>query len=277
VRSVLAGTTPVVVDATRGFRTDAFARAADGLGAGRRYTSVVPTQLHRLLDGAVGVAALRQFDAVLVGGAATPRPLLDRARAAGVPVVRTFGASETSGGCVYDGVPLDGVRVRTDDGGHVLVAGPVLASGYLGRPDLDALALPVLDGERWWRSGDLGEVRDGRLTVLGRADDVIVTGGVKVAPAAVERPLVELPGVREASVVGLPDAAWGQAVTAVVVPPRGSAAPTLDEVRRHVTERLGAAAAPRDLLVVPTMPLRGPGKIDRRAVAELAAARRTTP
>lgn len=277
VRSVLAGTTPVVVDGAGGFRPDAFARAVAGLPGGRRYTSLVPTQLHRLLDDPAGADALRGFDAVLVGGAATPGPLLDRAREADVAVVRTFGASETCGGCVYDGVPLDGVRVRTDDDGHVLVTGPVLASGYLGRPDLDAPAFPVVDGERWWRSGDLGEVRDGRLRVLGRADDVLVTGGVKVAPAAVERALVELPGVREASVVGLPDDAWGQAVTAVVVVAPGSTAPTLDEVRRHVAERLGAEAAPRTVVVVPSLPLRGPGKIDRRAVAELAAARRTTP
>ena len=277
-RSVLAGTDPVVA-APGGFRPDAFAADAARLTGPRRYVSLVPTQLYRLLDdGGTGLAALATFDAVLLGGAATSSALLTRAAAAGVTVTTTYGMSETCGGCVYDGAPLDGVSVRQGGDGRVLIAGPVLATGYLGRPDLDAQAFLDLDGERWFRTSDVGEVdRDlrgaDRLTVLGRVDDMLVTGGAKVSPAAVERLVAELPGVGEVCVVGVPDAEWGQAITAVLVAADGARLPSLESVRAHVTRSLGAPAAPRRLVVVDRLPVRGPGKTDRRAVAELAAAR----
>ena len=277
-RSVLAGTDPVVA-APGGFRPDAFAADAARLTGPRRYVSLVPTQLYRLLDdGGTGLAALATFDAVLLGGAATSSALLTRAAAAGVTVTTTYGMSETCGGCVYDGAPLDGVSVRQGGDGRVLIAGPVLATGYLGRPDLDAQAFLDLDGGRWFRTSDVGEVdRDlrgaDRLTVLGRVDDMLVTGGAKVSPAAVERLVAELPGVGEVCVVGVPDAEWGQAITAVLVAANGARLPSLESVRAHVTRSLGAPAAPRRLVVVDRLPVRGPGKTDRRAVAELAAAR----
>lgn len=274
VRSVLAGTGPTVLPPGP-FRADRFAAAvaaAVGTGpAGPWYTSLVPTQLVRLLDDAAGTSALRRFDAVLVGGAATARSLLDRAREAGVRVVTTYGMTETCGGCVYDGRPLDGVDVRLDATGRVWLAGPVLAVGYRGRPHLDAETFTVdADGRRWLRTGDLGHLADGVLTVTGRADDVLVTGGVNVAPGPVEDLLTGLPGIREACVVGVPDAEWGQTVVAVlVVGPDGP--PPLAELRRYVADRLGAAAAPRRVVVVPALPLRGPGKPDRRAAAALAS------
>jgi len=275
VRSLLAGTEPVLA-APGGFRPESFAADAARLTGPRRYVSLVPTQLHRLLDDAgAGLAGLTTFDAVLLGGAASSPALLARAKAAGVRVTTTYGMSETCGGCVYDGVPLDGVRTRVDDDGRVLLAGPVLATGYLGRPDLDAEAFVVEGGVRWLRTSDLGELTDGRLTVLGRLDDVLVTGGAKVSPAAVERLVAQLPGVGEVCVVGVPDAEWGQAVTAVVVLAAGHTAPTLDSVRSHVTRSLEPPAAPRHLVILDSLPTRGPGKTDRRAVAVLAAARLT--
>jgi O-succinylbenzoic acid--CoA ligase len=262
------------------FRAAGFAQAAAALPPGRRYTSLVPTQLVRLLDDAEGRAALRSFDAVLLGGAAVAPALLERAREAGARVVTTYGMTETCGGCVYDGVPLDGVRVSLDPDRRILLAGPVLADGYLGEPGSGGSAsrLRGLDGfvddegTRWLRTADLGRLSpDGRLDVLGRADDVILTGGVNVAPGPVEHLLATLPGVREACVVGVPDEEWGQAVVAVlVVGPQGP--PSLDSVRALVGQRLGPTAAPRRLLVVPALPLRGPGKPDRRATATLAAA-----
>ncbi|QHT56683.1 AMP-binding protein [Cellulomonas sp. H30R-01] len=272
VRSVLAGTTPVVAP-DGPFRPAAFVEAVGAFGtAERRYTSLVPTQLVRLLDDPAATAALATFDAVLLGGAATAPDVLARARSAGVRAVTTYGMTETCGGCVYDGVPLDGVTVALDDAGRVLLSGPVLADGYRGRPDLDADAFVGLpDGRRALRTSDLGRLEDGVLTVLGRADDVLVTGGAKVAPAAVEAVLGGLDGVREACVVGVPDAEWGQAVVAVVVPRPGDAL-TLDRVREVVAHRLGAPSAPRHLVTVAALPLRGPGKVDRTAVARLAAA-----
>ena len=275
VRSILAGTDPVLAAPGR-FRPDRFATDVARLTGPRRYVSLVPTQLHRLLDDAgPGLAALATFDAVLLGGAVAGPTLLARARGAGVRIVTTYGMSETCGGCVYDGEPLDGVRIRLDDDARILLAGPMLATGYLDRPDLDAETFRTADGVRWLRTSDVGAITMGRLAVLGRLDDMLVTGGAKVAPAAVERLVGELPEVAEVCVVGVPDAEWGQAVTAVVVLTGGAAAPTLDSVRVHVTRNLGAPAAPRHLVVVDRLPTRGPGKTDRRAVAVLAAARLT--
>jgi O-succinylbenzoic acid--CoA ligase len=276
VRSVLAGTDPVAVPPGP-FRAESFAAASARLahGTDRRYTSLVPTQLHRLMASAAGVDALRGYDAVLLGGAAAAPALVADAHAAGIVVVTTYGMSETCGGCVYDGEPLDGVRIDLDPDGRVLIAGAVLAGGYLGRPDLDAQTFVERGGERWLRTTDVGTLDrsahpGGVLTVLGRLDDVLVTGGAKVAPAAVERVLGDLDGVAEACVVGLPDAEWGQAVTAVLVLRPGAKAPDLDLVRARVESRLGRAAAPQHLVVIDALPLRGPGKIDRQATAGLA-------
>jgi O-succinylbenzoic acid--CoA ligase len=259
VRSLLAGYAP----ASRG--AQAFAHAVASMTGPRRYTSLVPTQLLRLLDDPPGLEALRTFDAVLLGGAATPAPLLARALAAGVRVRTTYGMSETAGGCVYDGVPLDGVRVRlVDDVVHL--AGPVLASGY--RLDPAATAAAFVDG--WFRTTDLGALHaDGSLEVLGRADFVINTGGVKVAPSAVEAVLTAQDGVAEACVVDLPSEEWGQLVAAVVVPADPARPPSVDDLRAAVRERLGGPATPKLVRFTEVLPLRGPGKVDRDGVREL--------
>ena len=276
IRSVVAGTAPAVLP------TDRFdpVAAASVLVAARHqdvpvYTALVPTQLHRILarlEDATLPAGLRPWtdvDAILVGGAATAPGLLDRARDVGLRIVTTYGMTETAGGCVYDGVPLTGVRVRVD--GTVHLAGPVLARGYLGRPDLDT-AFQMHDDVRWFRTGDLGTLARGVLHVRGRVDDVVVTGGVKVAPAAVEAALAAVRGVGEVCVVGVPDDEWGQVVTAVVVPARGAPAPTLAALRDAVVPTLGSAAAPRRLVLADALPQRGPGKVDRAAVTRQAAA-----
>lgn len=285
VRSALAGTDAVLVEPPGS--PAALARAVEEARGGRRYAALVPTQLHRVVSQAstgalpAALAALAQLDAVLVGGAAAPRPLLDAARALGLRVVTTYGMTETCGGCVYDGVPLDGVRVAVHDGA-VRIAGPVLARGYLPAPEAGQAPFVVHDGVRWLRTADAGELRDGRLTLLGRLDDVLVTGGVKVRPAAVEAALAAVPGVGEVCVVGVPDAEWGQEVTAVVVPARplrhaqtAGDAVTLVQLREAASRTLGSAAAPRRLVLVDALPQRGPGKVDRSAVARIAAEGRT--
>jgi O-succinylbenzoic acid--CoA ligase len=255
-RSALDDRVPAVLDRGESL--------ADGLGrmpAGdRRYISLVPTQLRRFLG--TEPDALRSFDAVLVGGAATDPGLLERARGAGVAVTTTYGMTETAGGCVYDGRPLDGVRVRTGPDG-VQLAGPVLAMGY--RLDPAATAAAFRDG--WFLTRDAGFLApDGRLTVTGRLDEVVITGGVNVAPAAVEAVLREHPDVDDAVVFGRPDDEWGQRVVAAVVPaPR--AAPNLTALRSWVTDRLGAPAAPRELHTIAAVPALHTGKPDRRAVA----------
>ncbi len=277
VRSLLSGHAPVHVPAEGGFDAAAVAARLAALPPDARpqYGSVVPTQLHRIVDCSErDRRPWADLEAILVGGAATTPALLARARDAGLRVVTTYGATETAGGCVYDGTPLTGTRVRTDDDGVVHLAGPTLARGYLGRPDLDAAAFAEHDGTRWFRTGDLGAVHDGRLRILGRADDVVVTGGVKVAPAAVEALLAGLPGVGQVCVVGVPDEEWGQRVVAVVVPSGADPVPGLEEVRDVVRRTLGSAAAPRRVVLAAGLPERGPGKVDRAAVARLAAADR---
>ena len=260
IRSALAGREPAVL--TRG---ETLAAALARLPAGdRRYTALVPTQLRRYL--ADEPAALASLDGVLVGGAATDPALLAAARAAGVQVRTTYGMSETAGGCVYDAVPLDGVAVRVDDG--VEVAGPVLAHGYRSDPAGTAAAFTAgPDGTVWFRTRDAGALDGaGRLTVHGRLDDVVISGGVNVSPQAVEVVLREHASVADAVVAGLPDPEWGQRVVAAVVAAPG-AVPDLAELRPWVTARLGAAAAPRELTVVDAVPTLHTGKPDRRAVA----------
>jgi O-succinylbenzoic acid--CoA ligase len=265
VRSLLAGFEPRAVRRGQPFARR-FAEAAQTLAAPRRYTSLVPTQLSRMLAGGY-LDALRTFDAVLVGGAAAPAPLLEKARAEGVRVVTTYGMSETCGGCVYDGVPLDGVRVRIT-GGVVELGGPVLASGY--RLDPAATANAFAGG--WFRTTDLGVLHeDGTLEIHGRADFVINTGGVKVAPAAVEAVLAAQPGVAEACVVDLPSAEWGQLVAAAIVP--DGEPPHPDDLREAVRTALGGPAVPKLVRFVDTLPLHGPGKVDRSAVRELLSTR----
>jgi o-succinylbenzoate---CoA ligase len=254
LRALRAGSPPVA--------DPDFVTGTAALGTGRRYTALVPTQLRRLLAaGPPTLAALRSYDAVLLGGAAPPAALLAAARDAGVRVVVTYGMSETCGGCVYDGVPLDGVTVDLDATDRIRIGGPVLAAGYRLRPELTG---QVFAGGRFV-TGDVGRLDGGRLTVLGRADDVLVTGGEKVAAAAVEAALAEHPAVAEAAVVGVADEEWGQRVVAVVVLREGTAL-TLAQARRQVAERVSRVAAPRELRVVDALPLLPSGKLDRLAL-----------
>jgi o-succinylbenzoate---CoA ligase len=270
LRSLVTRADPTILDLTDGFDPARFADAAAATTGVRRYTSLVPTQVRRLLDaGPAARDALAGFDSVLVGGAACDPGLLAEAAAAGARLVLTYGMSETCGGCVYDGRPLDGVQVAVDDDGRIRLGGPVLARGYRGGDATGAFA--PADGQRWFLTDDGGRLeRDGRLSVLGRLDDVIVTGGAKVAPAVVEAALLGLPEVAEAVVVGAPDPQWGQRVVAAVVIAAGAQAPSLATIRRLVTEQAGLHAAPHQLLVLEQLPLRGPGKPDRTRLVALA-------
>ncbi|WP_199431020.1 o-succinylbenzoate--CoA ligase [Qaidamihabitans albus] len=261
VRAHLAGGSPVVLDTSAGFDPQAFAEAARTLFArpGPHYSALVPTQLARLLDA--GGAGLDRFTAVVLGGAALDERLRARAAAAGVHVISAYGMSETASGCVYDGVPLDGVRVRLGEGDRIEIAGTVLAHGYRRRPDLTAAAFTG----GWFRTSDLGRfAADGRLEVLGRADDVINTGGVKVSAADVERALTAHPAVADACVVALPDEEWGQLVAAAVVP--AGPPPPVEELRAAIRTALGAPAVPKRWRFVDELPVAGPGKVDRTAV-----------
>ncbi|MCV6968347.1 o-succinylbenzoate--CoA ligase [Mycobacterium bohemicum] len=262
VRSVLAGTIPVELDVSGGFDIAELPSAIDRLGPGKRYTSLVAAQLAKALTDRAAAGALAELDAVLLGGGPAPAPVLDAAAAAGVSVVRTYGMSETAGGCVYDGVPLDGVLVRLSDG-RIVIGGATLAKGYRNPVDPDPFAEPG-----WFRTDDLGAIDDaGVLTVLGRADDAISTGGLTVLPHPVEAALGTHPAVRDCAVFGVADDRLGQRVVAAVVVSEGCEPPTLEELRSHVARTLAATAAPREVHVVDALPRRGIGKLDRKALA----------
>ena len=269
VRSVLAGTVPVGLDVSAGFDISGLPSAVDELGSGRRYTALVATQLAKALTDPAAAAALAELDAVLVGGGPAPRPILDAAAAADITVVRTYGMSETAGGCVYDGVPLDGVKIRVDADGRIVIGGPTLAKGYRNPPDLDPFAKPG-----WFRTDDIGAVDDsGVLSVLGRADEAISTGGLTVLPQPVEAALRTHPAVSDCAVFGLADERLGQRVVAAVVLADGDTPPSLEELRAHVMHTLDRTAAPRELHIVDALPMRGIGKVDRQALAGQAGKR----
>ena len=260
VRSVVAGTAPVAVPA--GFDTPELSSAIASMGHRRRYASLVAVQLDKALTDPAATAALATLDAVLIGGGPMPAGLAERATAAGVSVIRTYGMSETAGGCVYDGLALDGVRVRTDDG-RVVLGGATLAMGYRNPAVPDPFAEPG-----WFRTDDLGAVDDsGILTILGRVDDAISTGGLTVLPQLVEAALATHPAVADCAVFGVPDDRLGQRVVAAVVVPPGRPTPTLDELRSHVARTLDSTAAPREFHVLGELPRRGIGKVDRRGLA----------
>jgi len=273
VRSVVAENEPVVLDLAAGFDPEAFAAAAvrlltgaAGGTASRAYTSLVPRQFRQVLDaGGAAVDALSALDAVLVGGSAPDERLVERAREAGVQVVTTYGMTETSGGCVYDGVPLDGVRVRTTASGRIQIAGPILASGYRLDPDLSAASFR--DG--WFTTADLGHVDSaGQVRVDGRTDEVAITGGVNVALPGVDAAVASHPQVHAAVSIAVPDPEWGERIMVAVLPDDPGSPPSEASVQAHVASTHPAAMVPRGVVLLDRVPLVPGGKVDRRAVAE---------
>lgn len=281
VRSILAGTSPTQIAGR--FSPLHFAEATLEMlrptagGVPDLYTSLVPAQVASLLDAADDTAvraALQSYRAILVGGQALPEPLRQRAADLGVRIVRTYGSTETSGGCVYDGAPLDTVAVRAVDG-ELRIAGPMLAEGYLGDADLTARTfLRDEHGIRWYRTGDLGLVEDGLVRVHGRADNVIISGGINISLDRVERIVRTVPGLHEAVVVPVEDERWGEA--SVIVAPRGevlrrSESEQLAQARETVAAEIGAHARPARLIVVDELAVLASGKPDREAIRRIAA------
>ena len=270
VRSIAAGFEPVYFGGGH-FDATEFAAASRAMDAPLRFTSLVPAQLARVVDAADDdldlLAAVRRFDRILVGGQATPPALLARAIELGLNVTRTYGSSETSGGCVYDGIPIGTVEIRIVEG-QIELAGPMLAEGYLGDPAATDAAFVVRAGVRWYRTGDSGAVVDGALRVTGRLDSVIISGGEKVSLDAIERIVHAMDGLADAVAVSAPSDEWGEVP---VVFTSGQA--TLVEVKAAVIAALGRASAPVALVRVECVPQLPNGKPDRRALTAFAAAR----
>ena len=318
-RSVLAGTAPVIARSVIEpvhFSPEVFLQAVERMSSARRFISLVPTQLHKLLESADADShlgadiheALSSFTGILLGGAPASADLLAASTALGLNTVTTYGSAETAGGCVYSGAVLPGVRVELvpEEGmpavpdikgkpaqvGRIWISGAHLASGYVGDATRTAEHFfTAADGIRWYRTDDYGLLSPAhdpdnaahgnapRLQVLGRSDDVLISGGVKISARAVATVLEEHPAVREACVVGLPDARWGTAIAAAVtlVPSAGAAAaptensPAPNEelcalLRARCAEKLGAPAAPKQLSILPDFPLTSTGKPDRAEI-----------
>lgn len=312
-RSALAGTTPVVAaSVTDGvsFTPEVFLNAAERLSCARRFVSLVPTQVHKLLEAAEAnpalgseiYDALGQFTGILLGGAPASASLLAAARELGLNVVTTYGSAETAGGCVYSGVALPGVRLRVipedagladspivagaEAAGRIWLGGEHLASGYMGDSARTASHFFVdAGGCRWYRTDDYSSLTSSApnapedegapmLNIVGRSDDVIITGGVKISARAVAAVLESHPAVREAAVMGIPDARWGSAVAAAITLRGVSAAQsapdtseaTCDMLREFCTDKLGAAGAPKFLRILADFPTASTGKPDLRAI-----------
>jgi len=280
VRAIIAGREPALLSGR--FSAQAFASAALMMASargGRReptYTSLVPAQLTTMLDAAeedeTARRALRSFEAILIGGQALPVALRERAQAIGARIVRTYGSTETSGGCVYDGIPLPGTALRIV-GGEVQLSGPTLADGYLGDPGRTAEVFPRdADGTRWYRTGDDGVIEDGVLRVRGRIDNVIVSGGINVSLDRVEQTVRGVAGLEGAVVVGVPDERWGEASVIVLARTTGEdAGPRedprlLEDARAAVAAEIGPHARPSRLALLDELPVLPSGKPDRRAI-----------
>lgn len=276
LRSLDAGYAPEVTAPGR-FTAATFATATDRLTRDHPdlpiYTSLVPAQLIRLLDDPVGTAALQHYAAVLVGGGPTPSDALERCRQAGITILLTYGSSETAGGVVYNGEPLPGYQVSLTEG-RVILAGPSVADGY--RPTTSSG--PTATAESFprpgtFRTSDLGELHDGALTVLGRADGAVNSGGLKILPEQVEEALAEV-GVT-ACAVGIPDRRWGEAVAVLIEQADSSAGATTGTGHTaRLRDLLAAHGAPAHLtpkyaFTTGRLPVTGPGKIDRMRVREI--------
>ncbi|QYM75132.1 AMP-binding protein [Leucobacter luti] len=282
IRSAIAEQEPVFVDGA--FDPARLLAAAELMTAERRYVSLVPVQLSRLLDHAAAdpeaAAILQRFDAVLVGGQAITVALRQRCHELGVALKRSYGMTETAGGCVYDGVEIGDTLVRIR-AGEVQLAGSALALGYVGDPELTAdRFITETDSAgtetRWYRTGDAGELLGGMLTVTGRIDRVLISGGINVSLDEVERVVREQPGWASAVALAAPHPEWGERVTLVLETSdqaqsdagADAAHASFERVREEVRARLGVAALPEWVTETPEIPRLAGGKPDLIALGE---------
>jgi len=238
VRSMELGTTPIDL------------RDFDGDYPKANYTAIVPTQLFRALNGDQRLLKhLQSADTVLVGGAALTQSMRNQAELAGIKIVTTYGMTETCGGCVYDGKVLEGVEIEIR-GGKICIKGPVLAS-----------SISLNNG--WYETSDLGEYDNNQLVVLGRSDDVIISGGENLSLSAVENSLcIAFPDIQFAA-FAVEDSQWGQSLQIAVVGMISDA-----QIVGHLEKELGSFAKPKGIHHMNSLPLLGIGKVDRKSLAK---------
>lgn len=254
VRSLLADVQPVIMNTAVPFTPEAFLRSAMLMTHDNKYTSLVPAQLAKLLVSAEQdkalLSALRSFRAILVGGQSTPDELRNKALDMGIKVVVSYGMTETAGGCVFDGIPLEGVRLKIAPDSRLLISGKTMAE----------------DQDDWIFTNDLAELTPGgKLNIIGRADRVIISGGIKVALERVEYLGSELPGVEEIAAASLQDETWGERVGIAYV----GSPEVADDIANQLAHLLGPAGKPIRVLRVDKLPKLHTGKTDNRLVAQL--------
>ncbi|GAA1740311.1 AMP-binding protein [Rothia terrae] len=281
-RSAFAGVRPVITRSiTRHtpFTPEDFLATAQRMHPGARMLSLVPAQLHTLLDShnEQVLSELQSFTALLLGGAPASARLLKQCKDLNVNVVTTYGSAETAGGCVYNSRPLTGVRIEIQEPdeqgvGRVWLGGDTLASGYLNDAEkTSASFFQDTHGNRWYRTDDRGSLTNSVLTIEGRADDVLITGGIKVSARKITERLEEHAAIREAIVTGIPHPKWGQMVAAMVTLTPGASAPQSQEFTDFVASALGKPAAPKVIEVCERFPVASTGKPDRRAIHQMLA------
>ncbi|MDH6532201.1 O-succinylbenzoic acid--CoA ligase [Aurantimicrobium minutum] len=276
VRSIDADQGPVLMPSGP-FDARTFVKSAAELTAERRYTALVPVQLSRVIELAEedpeATEVIRRFNGILIGGQALEADLRSRAHDLGFTVFETYGSSETAGGCVYNGVPLAGVEVEIDESGEILISGPQLATGYLLDDQRTADTFQNKNGKIWYHTGDAGVLDNGVLTVLGRRDRVIISGGLKVDLDAVEASVRRISDCFGALVIHIPDSEWG--VRPAVVVPGEFSSEQQDALRGEVYDtivaELGRVAAPKTVCFMSEIPRLSSGKPDLVALADYAA------
>lgn len=275
VRSVLAGTQPVVLGEGP-FDAEQFAQAVDLLTGGRKYSSLVPVQLARVVDACEKnpdiARSVQQLDAILIGGQALDSDLRERAQQCGLNIVHTYGSSETAGGCVYDGVPLEGVDVEVDsEDNTIAISGAVLADGYLGDDQRTADVFQIRNGKKWYVSEDTGVIDKGILTVGGRRDRTIISGGIKINLDTVESLIHRKYRHVEAHAVYIPDMEWGSRPAVIVCGVKPEEHESMaNAIHDLIRSELGRAADPAVVRFIEVAPLLPSGKIDRHALTSLA-------
>jgi O-succinylbenzoic acid--CoA ligase len=219
------------------------------------FTAIVPTQLFRALNGDENLLNhLTSAKAVLVGGAALTKDLRASAESAGINIVETYGSTETSGGCIYDGAPLDGIEVSIGTDNRIAIKGKVLAED-------------VASEDGWYYTSDAGHVEDGRVVIDGRIDEIVITGGENVSLSAIDHLLAQSYSSIQIASFAISDAEWGQAIHLALV---GADSSIEAEIQQLLERELGAPAKAKGFHYLAELPLIGIGKVDKRALARMA-------
>jgi O-succinylbenzoic acid--CoA ligase len=218
------------------------------------FTSVVPTQLYRALHGDTNLLEhLQSARAVLVGGAALTTALRSEAEAAGIEVIETYGSTETSGGCIYDGVPLEGVEIAIGEAGRIALKGK-------------NIAYQLVDGDGWYYTSDFGQIVDGKLIIRGRVDDVVITGGENISLTSIERVVAQTLPQIQAAAFAVADPEWGHAIHLAVV---GADSSIETQIQNALESEIGSAGKIKGFHYLSELPLIGIGKVDRAALGRL--------